>query len=388
MNIMSLKKCIYCRESKNESEFTLEHIIPQFLGGACSPEAYKCRDVCKKCNSNLGLFVDANFEKNYLVYAYLKDAYRAFFVPGVSLPLLCMGSSDLHPPHMSIEDEVCETWLGPLGEQVFWIRPKDERLDSYMGGNPRTTKSEKTVAYFLCSQDTQMNPKETLCSFRDAFKERKVKKIMCTKTQGIDLKKYKFETPDDIDETRIRFFNEICLREEHVLHHEIVIKIDFEQRFLAKIAIGISYAFFGWKILETSYLEESYKVLWGKESDIFEGTSLLSPVDDDLILLLGEPYAVTLTIFCVENTVLLNINLGQTHMVSVKIALCDDITEEDRKKVGDGKVIIIYQPIKHCISIDYPDFLAHKTGDIINQKIQEISSLVNKYDIRKPLDSI
>ncbi|EJA7829465.1 hypothetical protein MUZ06_003096 [Salmonella enterica] len=29
--------CIYCREEKDDSEFTLEHVVPQFLGGRMLP---------------------------------------------------------------------------------------------------------------------------------------------------------------------------------------------------------------------------------------------------------------------------------------------------------------------------------------------------------------
>jgi len=69
-----MKECIYCRCQKDETEFSLEHIIPQFLGGVSAPDKFKTRDVCKTCNSNLGLFVDASFEKNFLVYNILHRA--------------------------------------------------------------------------------------------------------------------------------------------------------------------------------------------------------------------------------------------------------------------------------------------------------------------------
>ncbi|MGZ5027986.1 MAG: HNH endonuclease [Methylobacter sp.] len=55
--------CIYCRLDKSESDFSLEHIIPQSLGGAAAPDYFKTRKVCSTCNNNLGLFVDASFEK-------------------------------------------------------------------------------------------------------------------------------------------------------------------------------------------------------------------------------------------------------------------------------------------------------------------------------------
>ncbi|ODQ37843.1 hypothetical protein BHC25_07065 [Mannheimia haemolytica] len=139
-----MKICIYCREEKEDDEFSLEHVIPQFLGGNFISDKFKTRHVCKKCNNNLGLFVDAAFEKDWLVFNYLSSESDAFFNPDnlTSLPLKCMGIGNLKPPYIE-ENEVCEHWLGPLGEQIFWIRPDDERLYWYSGGNPRTVKKQK-----------------------------------------------------------------------------------------------------------------------------------------------------------------------------------------------------------------------------------------------------
>lgn len=88
-----MRQCIYCRKEKDETDFTLEHIIPQFLGGAYAPDCFKVRNVCGPCNNNLGLFVDAAFEKSWFVSNRLKLAAYALFDPNgaVGLPLVCMG---------------------------------------------------------------------------------------------------------------------------------------------------------------------------------------------------------------------------------------------------------------------------------------------------------
>jgi len=108
-----MKKCIYCSKTKEECEFSLEHIIPQFLGGSQASELFKTRDVCKRCNNNLGLFVDASFEKDHMVYGNLIIAAHAFYNPSkpTALPFHCMGVSDLNPPSMS-KNEICEYWIG------------------------------------------------------------------------------------------------------------------------------------------------------------------------------------------------------------------------------------------------------------------------------------
>ncbi|HLC14600.1 MAG TPA: HNH endonuclease, partial [Thermodesulfovibrionia bacterium] len=262
-----MKKCIYCRELKEESEFSLEHVIPQFLGGAYSSLDFKIRDVCKVCNSNLGLFVDAGFEKNFLVSNYLKDNAYSFFDPSipVGLPLMCMGPSDLIPPHTK-DEEVCECWLGPLGEQVYWIRPKDERLYWYVGGNPRTTKTAKSNAYFLFSERSVKNPLLSWLTFRDAFEGRRVKKVMCTIVEGSNPGDIGFSDPDSIDIDRVEYFNSACLGGE-TRHIRLSMYTKFDIRFLAKISIGIAYSLFGPKVLSTTYADELYKALWYREGD-------------------------------------------------------------------------------------------------------------------------
>jgi len=59
------KVCIFCNIEKPESEFSLEHIFPQSLGGAQASDLFKTRRACQRCNSIMGLFVDAPLVKNF-----------------------------------------------------------------------------------------------------------------------------------------------------------------------------------------------------------------------------------------------------------------------------------------------------------------------------------
>ncbi|MFA5016764.1 MAG: HNH endonuclease [Methylobacter sp.] len=153
--------CIYCRKEKTDEDFSLEHVIPQCLGGALAPDELKTRDVCEKCNNDLGLFVDASFEKNWFVSQQLQVNARAQFNPSnpKAIPLVCMGPCELDVPGI-LQTEVCESWLGPFGEQVYWVRPHDEKLYWYGGGNPRTTKSVESRAYFMFSINSSKNAKK------------------------------------------------------------------------------------------------------------------------------------------------------------------------------------------------------------------------------------
>lgn len=62
-----MKKCIICGKSKKESEFNIEHIIPEALGN----KSLKIDKVCIECNSKLGSKVD-----KYITTGFFMDLIR------------------------------------------------------------------------------------------------------------------------------------------------------------------------------------------------------------------------------------------------------------------------------------------------------------------------
>ena len=374
-----MKRCIYCRQEKDDDQFTLEHVIPQFLGGAYTPESFKIRDVCKNCNNNLGLFVDAGFEKNWLVSNNLRQAAYAFFDPEnpTGLPLICMGNSDLVPPQLH-EHEVCETWLCPLGEQIFWIRPHDERLFWYAGGNPRTAKKVESRAYFLFSERSLKNPLITWLAFRDAFEGRRVKKIMCTTVYGSNPEDIGFKRPDELDQLRIVFFNKACAGMQ-LRQNQIPFYTHFDFRFLAKLGIGISYALFGEKTLNTKYADELYKGLWHKEGDpqpqINGKTALFHKSDPIFQKLTGEENSVTIIIQPFPEGITLSLNLGTSLNWIIKFAELNNLSSKEIELIKDGYVILLFRQLKRGITMTLADYLAHKTGLKKHAELLEISSM-------------
>ena len=225
------------------------------MGGAQAPDNLKTRNVCETCNSNLGLFVDASFEKDFLVFNELNEAAYSFFNPDAPtpLPLRNMGASDLTPPETK-EGEICECWIGPLGEQIYWIRPSDERMYWYSGGNPRTVKKVKTRAYFIWSERSIKNPIITWLSFEDAFKGRKVRKVSCTQVSGADLADIGFSEPDDLDLKRIEYFNNKCSNGQE-RKNRLSMYLRYDIRFMAKMAIGLGHILFGEKFDNSNYTD-------------------------------------------------------------------------------------------------------------------------------------
>lgn len=371
-----MKYCIYCREEKNDKEFSLEHVIPQFLGGAYASDFLKTRNVCKNCNSNLGLFVDASFEKNWLVSNWLKNASSTFYDEDnpVGVSLSCMGNTELCPPELP-EGYVCEMWLGPHGEQVFWLRPHDERLFAYVGGNPRTMKSIETRAYFLFSENTSKDPNKTWLSFEQAFRGRKVKKVLCGEAIGADPADIGFAQPDALDEVRKEFFisNAINMQRREV---QIPVNTKFDQRFMCKLAISISFCLFGHKVLDSAYSKELYKGLWyrkGDDNPEVHGCSFFTKKSDsDFNRLVEFPNTVTLILLATQDGISLNLNINPELNWTILCASNETLTADDIAKIGDGKILLLVRALQTGIYLDLPFFLACKYGNYSHPKLNNI----------------
>ena len=87
--------CLYCSSDKSASESSLEHAVPQFMGGDFAPAQFMLRNVCKTCNSRRGLFVDGSYAKSwfitnglaqasYLLYTGLSDNLISLIFMGIS----------------------------------------------------------------------------------------------------------------------------------------------------------------------------------------------------------------------------------------------------------------------------------------------------------------
>lgn len=373
--------CIYCGNEKSDDEMTLEHVVPQCLGGALLPDNFKTRRVCKTCNSNLGLFVDASFEKSWFVSSWLQQTAMACFDPThpTSIPLMCMGKSEICLPEMK-DDEICELYIGPLGELVFWVRPQDDQFYWYNGGNPRTAKDQKTRAYFFFSIRSYKNPLLTWISFRDAFKDKKVRKVFATEVcvTGADPTDIGFVDADPLDQVRIEF-----LRKSDALENSktsLSLNVEYDLRFLAKIARGLSFCLFGEKTLQGGYANELKKALWHRDGtdipEIFGKSTFASMEDKKFVEAIGSEHAVVIVLTNVPEGIGININLGTRHTATIMCAESTVLEQKDRDYVGLGKAVVLYPFKKKAFIMPLLDYIGFKTNHRGNSEWSEIESSI------------
>lgn len=364
-----MKICLYCDESKTDDQFnSLEHVIPQFLGGTYAPEKFKIKVVCRRCNNNLGLFVDASFAKAWHVTNWLTFAGHGAYTDHSDFgpPLMYVGISNMPMPHTK-EGEICEDWLGPSGEHVYRVRPADDRLYWYAGGNPITAKTVESRAYFVFCSKSQLDIRKTLLAFRDAFQDTKVKKISCAEVTNFDLSKIGFSTPDTLDAERIEFIH--AFREgTPVSQSQIPMNMQYDFRFVSKLALGVGFALYGDLMLASDYCKELRSAIWHREGQpdprIFgtgpmsTGTPATNPTFKQLT---GIENAITLLITDVAEGATLTLNLGQ-QLVWTLLCATPEVTGDGFRSPGGGKVIIIFPFLRECFEITLRDFLRHKGG--------------------------
>lgn len=376
-----MRNCIYCGKSKEDDAFTLEHVIPQSLGGAYVPDELKTRDVCKACNSNLGLFVDAAFEKNHFVSNTLHLIARSFFDPDspTSLPLSCYGYSELTPPGI-VDEEVCELWLGPFGEKIYWVRPTDERMYWYAGGNPRTVKRQRTRAYFCFCEASTKNMELVLLSFRDAFKRRKVRKISCTAVEGFDVAKIGFSEPDELDSKRVSYFLQQT-RGVQQAYGQMTINAYFDQRFMSKLALGLSHVLFGESESNSEYSQELRDGLWhrpGEPVPKVRGVSTFSERDLHFKQLLGVDYGVTVTITPVVQEVGVILSIGKTLAFAVMCAELKNLSSAHVAQLGEGLSFVLCDPLQKSVQLTMPELIAHNLGVMKHSELLQMEKLANE----------
>jgi len=379
---MSSKNCIYCREEKDHSEFSLEHIIPQFLGGSLVSDEFKTRDVCKKCNNDLGLFVDAGFEKSWHVSNALSVMSMPFFNASstVGLPLICMGKIDFSLPNIA-EGYICESWLGSQGEQVYWVRPDDKRLYWFSGGNPRTAKTVRSTAYFFFSERSVKDPFRTWLSFRDAFNGYKITKIMGGQVDGGDIRDIGFSVPNEKDIQNLDYIRSYIFKNKS--HHiQISHYLSFDFRFMAKLSIGISYCLFGERIFNSPYGKNLLEALWHREPnelpEIYGSSFLSEKKDERFTRLMGNPYATTICILPMGDGISINLNIAAAYNWSILAASNIEITPEESKKIGNGIVLILYKQLKQVYQFSMAEFIAHQIGNVPIKELTLISEVAER----------
>lgn len=371
--LLSMKfDCLYCSKSKPAVESTLEHAIPQFLGGAQAPMQYKIRNVCGDCNSGLGLHVDGSFAKSWFVSNALAEAARKYYSgpkQKQSLPLICLGSVNITNLVMQ-GNNVSESWLGPSGETIIWVREKDESFYWYTGGNPAKRKTSSTV-YFIPVSNDPFRFQMAIEALHGFCKKTKARRILGVNVMGLapgnPFPGFDLPTPTDIINVEII---RNAMRAGSI-HGQLQFNLKFDQRFICKMALAIGFSLFGESYLGTKEAKEARVGLWPDPKklpklrvftavDAFSSKRQLPVYEGAIIILVTKA----------KQSYFMSLSISRE--VQFTVELCSDTLSSKFVSPDLGYALILFPQLQQCVESTMHDLLAHLLGQTPHPKLSAI----------------
>ncbi|MCH7351278.1 MULTISPECIES: HNH endonuclease [unclassified Acinetobacter] len=380
--------CLYCGSDKQQSESSLEHAIPQFMGGECAPKKFQLTNVCRQCNNGLGLWVDASYAKSWFVTNQMAEAAQLLCtkVEDPGLPLRYIGKMKIS--NLKMPDEyISEHWVGPFGETIAWIRPHDERMDSYAGGNPTETKKKQSVAFFFPTAKSLEKNLIGIRSFHRFLKKRKVRKILCaqffdSQENAISPEIMGFDSPNSEDLTNRDIIRQLI--QKGSIRGQIIIDTKFDQRFICKLMLGIGYALFDEDFLENSTVIEARRGVWPKkdgEISKIHGASTYSLLKCHKFLgaAAGYPGAVVITIMRISDSWSMCVTINEKFPFIIELGPITMTSQYINPE--EGYVLLLFPYIEESIELTATALFAHQSGRMKNSKLKQIDEKLEMANI-------
>lgn len=254
--------CIYCAGRRGDESRTDEHIWPQALGGEqCPPATFRTNQVCGRCNSLAGQWVDRAFLRNFFTSSERGTTARAYLDPmkPSPLPLTFMG----HDTEIPLQDgDVCERWIGPSGESIYHIHERDDdRWTTLAGGDFFKRRTDPGRVYFYL---TDMAPYWFITGIYSILKFFPGVKPRClTLIDGLDGRlPIQMADQAPLSAVEAHEVQWIKARPSGPHSHSLPIDLGYADRFLAKLALGLGHNILGPAVSSSPYADELRRLLW------------------------------------------------------------------------------------------------------------------------------
>ena len=245
----------------------------------------------------------------------------------------------------------------------------------------------ESTAYFCFNKASNKNIDLVLLTFRDAFggrkarkKKRKVRKISCTHIEGFDLASIGFSVPSDLDSRRVDYFLQLA-RENEPIHSQVTTNAYFDQRFMAKLALGLSHVLFDRDVKGSKYSQELRKGLWygpDKQVPKIRGISTFSESNSYFKQHLGVDYGVTISVVCVNDKVGIVLNVGRTIAFAVMCAELTELSAAHIAQIGEGFSLVLIDPLQRSVMLTVPELIAHNSRTVIHPELSHIEKIVHR----------
>jgi hypothetical protein len=379
-------RCLYCGDRKSNSESSLEHAIPQFLGGAAAPQYFMLKNVCKTCNINLGMFVDASYARSRLISQRLALAARKLYTDfnNNPLPLICMGIIKNMSGLVVPDGMVAEHWLGPSGESIIWIRSHRKDLECYVGGSPIDKKKKASTLYFLpTSSETNIRFRMGIEAFEEAFRNaKKARRIFGAEFIGEHAGKLirGFSMPTKDDRANVEAIRKAI--QTGPIEEGVIINIRFDHRFICKMVLGVGYSLFGEPFLGTETAKQARLGLWPKQDQKahLRGVGSFGAIDDPVFSKLsGYPSAVAIMVSRTHQRYAISMSVDQQMPFITELA--PDTLSSPHIPHDDGYILLLFPQLRRSIVLELSAMLAHMTRDKIHAELAQIDEITKQAEI-------
>lgn len=369
--------CLYCGEAKPPSDSSLEHAVPQFLGGDAAPKRFQLTNVCKQCNNVLGLFVDAAYAKAWATTNALTNAAH----------LLCASKNDPGLPSSYIgharisglavpEGHVAEHWIGPFGETVIWLRAHDDRMDVYAGGNPIDAKRKPSVAYFFPTRTDEVGFQLGITSLERMFKKKSVRKILGAKVvdeagDEVTTTLPGFVIPDLVEAAALEAIR--AQLNSGTMHARGGMALQFDHRFICKLALGIGYGLFGEAFLQEPNTQNLRRGLWPRRDEPkpnVRGTATFASEDPAIAKITHYPGAVVLWVCRSGDHWSLTLTLDPALTFTVAMAL--GTLSSDDLDSNEAYALVLVPYLEQAIEMTGAEMIAHRLGSVPHPQLEVI----------------
>lgn len=374
-------RCIYCGKDKPFAARSYEHIWPATYGGEASPDWFKTNDCCgesgkpKQCNHLMGQFVDAEFVRTPFGTKWRLDTEFPFVDaerPG-ALPLVFMGRQSENPS----DDEICESWLGPRGEAVYYIHRIDrEDFSTYAGGDPiRRKMKDLGRAYFGLTKLNAYWLLVALLSVKKRFPGAEIRLLTIIDDPQI-VQHLAPETSQSITERQ--YLLPRWRKQTQNLNQTW--RLDYGNRFLCKLAVGFGHALFGPAFAERPHESILRDSLWRRpgsnatEPPRIMGKAFFEPGEPGLSKLLTNVAAFTLMFSRTPEGAWISTFMPDGRFASCMILPASEMLPSDLfNAFTDYFVVLLYPALNQFVGpLPLQAYIEHRTGMRPAQALAEI----------------
>ena len=391
--------CFLCEQS--DIEMSLEHSIPQFLGGKKSDDKFKKLNLCKLCNSRLGTHVDARFARSFINTMELSEFNDdVFFGRFTSIEF-----EDDDEIHNLICDNSYVEMMSNDKSFAFWVKENTEDFIGLVGGHAPLSKSKKSQLFlFLTQEITEEEIKQLLSNISKKFKEYKRLEILfcvdfvCDSIENKEqlalhreqirdkfyIRNLKFVWEFTDQETKLRErLSPSAAKNSAGFKSSLLIDLNDYVRFLSKLYLGVLCGFMGndfihhdvaTKLIGIIRTYSSRAVL--PDNDMSRFKMFLKAEENRCFL--SEDGAIIISIFQTGKDVIGYLNINHNEF-ALKICKHSDLPDGAMKslyinstfcKIPEGVGLILKSDAEKYVEFDVKNFLLSKT---IKEKFPDIS---------------